>query len=86
MKFFQELFLMRTLPFAHIVKIREQLKYGTIIYSAPLPSDDFGIKFSTRVQSAGEYSASNVFYWITNDERRMLIRKIDYLLAGKDEG
>lgn len=78
-------FLLRVLPYENEILIEDvsnQLKSGTVLLIEPLiaytgkeNSRQPGISFQTRV---GQYDkpSSKCYYYVTNDERRKLIKLI----------
>jgi len=80
MRFTEETY-MRVLPYKFpslLVSVREQLKNGTIFECQPLNRyrNEEGIQIETQYQLDDAPDKPLVFYRISNDERRSLIRLI----------
>lgn len=78
---FEEEVVMRRLPFTNINLIKlvfKQLASGTILEVEPLGEfqDMAGILFHTRRSYGGSSAHGLTYYKVTNDERRVLLRKI----------
>ncbi|MEX0598763.1 MAG: hypothetical protein WD512_19925 [Candidatus Paceibacterota bacterium] len=82
---FRDDFSIRIIPYSNnelIKKVYEQLKHGTIIDCSDLSlGGQDGISFSSRLSDFGY----RPFYWVTNDERRRLLKSIEPTLSVKAE-